>query len=99
MHSISQGNEEMAMTRVDHCVQILRREIMCAGDTTPYLILSTPGQSPTERPDFDTLHYCRSFSKIKSGQMNARFNTALKLGVYLCFMISNHDLRWLSMIQ
>jgi hypothetical protein len=56
--------EDRIMERVDACVQRLRLVLMCAGDTTPYLIMLTPEKAQKESPDFNTLHYCRNFDKI-----------------------------------
>lgn len=58
------GTEADVMRRVDGCVQRLRKVLMCASDATPYLIMRTPDQAQKESPDFNTLHYCRDFSKI-----------------------------------
>lgn len=60
------GSERDVMRRVDGCLQYLRQVIECSGDTTPYLVLSTPTKSLKERPDFNTLHYCRDASQIQS---------------------------------
>ena len=59
-----QGSEDQIMARVDGCVQRLRHVLMCEGDATPYLIMLTPEKKQTESPDFNTLHYCRSFDRI-----------------------------------
>lgn len=58
------GSENAIMERVDACVQRLRQVLLCAGDTTPYLIMLTPEKAQKESPDFNTLHYCRDFDQI-----------------------------------
>ncbi|KAF4625983.1 hypothetical protein G7Y89_g12176 [Cudoniella acicularis] len=59
------GSEREVMQRVDGCLQYLRHVIECVGDTTPYLVLSTPTKALKERPDFNTLHYCRDPAHIQ----------------------------------
>lgn len=62
--SAFQGTEGEIMSRMDGCVQRLRNVLMCEGDTTPYLIMLTPDKKQKESPDFNTLHYCKDFTRI-----------------------------------
>jgi hypothetical protein len=63
------------MGRVDWCVQHLREVLMCSADTTPYLIKMDPRRPDGEGPDFNTLHYCRSYEAVKewAGQISVGF--------------------------
>lgn len=47
----------------DHCVEILRQHIQCAGDVTPIAFYDVSTQI-TPLPDFSTTHKCRNFDSI-----------------------------------
>lgn len=51
---------------VDHCIEELRKTLMCYGDTTPMLVELDPTAPLGERSDFDARHKCRNFEKIRS---------------------------------
>jgi hypothetical protein len=58
------GTPELVRHHVDHCIDALRRFIMCVGDVTPYLIKVNPNRLSGEDPDFETLHKCRKYDKL-----------------------------------
>ncbi|TKX26560.1 hypothetical protein C1H76_1092 [Elsinoe australis] len=51
---------------VDHCIEELRKTLMCYGDTTPMLVEIDPSAPIGERSDFDSRHRCRNYEKIRS---------------------------------
>lgn len=54
---------EAYRTHLDHCIEILRQDIMCRGDATMLTYDWVEGlQNPV--PDFNVLHQCRNFEKI-----------------------------------
>ncbi|KAK8009162.1 Cyclochlorotine biosynthesis protein O [Apiospora marii] len=48
----------------DHCIEVLRLNIMCQGDVTPILIEMDPKAPFGERADFTSYHKCRNFWDI-----------------------------------
>ncbi|KAM7187955.1 protein of unknown function (DUF3328) domain containing protein [Rhypophila sp. PSN 637] len=49
---------------VDHCIEELRKTIMCYGDTTPMLVEILPDAPIGKKSDFDARHRCRNFDKL-----------------------------------
>ncbi|KAK3933544.1 hypothetical protein QBC46DRAFT_275559, partial [Diplogelasinospora grovesii] len=58
------GTPKLVRAHIDHCIEALRRFIMCVGDVTPYLIKVNPNRLSGEDPDFRTLHKCRKYDKL-----------------------------------
>ncbi|KAK2779161.1 hypothetical protein CKAH01_11420 [Colletotrichum kahawae] len=54
----------MLRLHVDHCIETIRLNLMCAGDVTPFLVTLDPQNKLGESPDFETLHRCRKFDKL-----------------------------------
>ncbi|TDZ21043.1 Cyclochlorotine biosynthesis protein O [Colletotrichum orbiculare MAFF 240422] len=54
----------MLRLHVDHCIETIRLNLMCAGDVTPFLVTLDPQNKLGESPDFETLHRCRRFDKL-----------------------------------
>ncbi|OAG45674.1 hypothetical protein AYO21_00310 [Fonsecaea monophora] len=48
---------------VDHCIETLRKTIMCQSDVTPLLIINDPTK-PDGCPDFSAFHRCRKFHRV-----------------------------------
>ncbi|OAA44134.1 hypothetical protein NOR_03862 [Metarhizium rileyi] len=57
------GMEKVDRAHIDHCIEMLRIAIMCAGDVTP-ITLYIPEWQDDPTPDFSTMHTCRDFNKI-----------------------------------
>ena len=49
----------------DHCIEELRKTIMCYGDTTPMLVEILPDAPIGKKSDFDARHKCRKFDKLQ----------------------------------
>jgi hypothetical protein len=50
---------------VDHCIEELRKTLMCYGDTTPFLTIVDPNAPIGAKADFDARHKCRDYEKIR----------------------------------
>jgi hypothetical protein len=48
----------------DSCIQLLRHQILCAGDTTPFLELIMPWKNAGSAPDLRTMHKCRRYDTL-----------------------------------
>ncbi|KAL2061367.1 hypothetical protein VTL71DRAFT_7640 [Oculimacula yallundae] len=57
-------NPALLRMHLDHCLEVLRLNIMCTSDTTPILIELDPKAPFGERADFRTNHKCRNFWAI-----------------------------------
>jgi len=51
---------------VDHCIETLRKTLMCHGDVTPFLAIEDPKSPIGHKADFNMHQKCRDFGKIKS---------------------------------
>jgi hypothetical protein len=51
---------------VDHCLETLRKVLMCHGDVTPVLIKNDPKSVNGQRADFSSRHKCRNFDRISN---------------------------------
>lgn len=60
LHSTAVGQR----MHVDHCIEELRKTIMCYGDTTPMLVEILPDAPIGMKSDFDARHRCRKFDKL-----------------------------------
>jgi hypothetical protein len=50
---------------VDHCIETLRKTLMCHGDVTPLLAIEDPKSPVGHKVDFNIHQKCRDFGKIK----------------------------------
>ena len=50
----------------DHCIEELRKTLMCYGDTTPFLTWLDESAPIGERADFDARHKCRDFESLRA---------------------------------
>ncbi|SRR6266536_955911 len=44
------------LMQLDHCIEILRINLMCVSDVTPLLFIDDPGAFGGTSPDFNTMH-------------------------------------------
>jgi len=65
----------------DQCIELLRNQLMCSGDITPFLELRVPTFSGS-RPDLRTKHKCRNYNDLKDwarknsqGQFHDKWDT------------------------
>ncbi|KAH9947885.1 hypothetical protein B0H21DRAFT_691211 [Amylocystis lapponica] len=58
-----QDSPETFRTHLDHCIEILRQNLMCRGDTGLVTFEWVAGRT-RPYPDFNTVHRCRNSDKI-----------------------------------
>ncbi|EED83399.1 predicted protein [Postia placenta Mad-698-R] len=62
-YSHGEEDPELYRNHIDHCIEMLRQQIMCTGDTGLVTFHWVEGHvSPW--PDFNTWHQCRDYEKI-----------------------------------
>ncbi|GIC90536.1 oxidase ustYa family protein [Aspergillus udagawae] len=59
------GDPKLTRMHLDHCIEVLRANIMCTSDVTPILIELDPKAPFGERADFRSNHKCRNFWDIR----------------------------------
>ncbi|RAL00024.1 oxidase ustYa family protein [Aspergillus ibericus CBS 121593] len=59
--------KEVRRNHLDHCIEVLRLDMMCQADVTPYFVMEpAPGDtSDALRIDFSVFKKCRDWGKIK----------------------------------
>ncbi|KAI0395030.1 hypothetical protein F5Y17DRAFT_457425 [Xylariaceae sp. FL0594] len=57
---------------VDHCIETLRKSIMCSADVTPVVYINDPSRPAGRRADFNLPRKCRNYSKIQEWAMEHR---------------------------
>ncbi|KAH0429205.1 hypothetical protein CcaCcLH18_08557 [Colletotrichum camelliae] len=74
--------DENIFTHYDHCIDMLRMNLMCYGDVTPALFVD-PLSNPLRRdalPNWSSMHTCRDFDAIlewnKNGPRSVRWRDA-----------------------
>lgn len=55
---------EIVRTHIDHCIETLRRSLMCTGDATPMPIQADPDAPTGASAKFSTHHKCRRWAKL-----------------------------------
>ncbi|KAK7965737.1 Cyclochlorotine biosynthesis protein O [Apiospora aurea] len=65
---ILRATKEVRRNHLDHCIEVVRLDMMCQADVTPYFVMeAAPGHaSDALRIDFSVFKKCRDFGKIKS---------------------------------
>ena len=56
-----------SLISLDHCIEVIRLDMMCQADVTPYFVIdAAPGHTPEAlRIDFSVFKKCRDFGRIK----------------------------------
>lgn len=49
----------------DHCIETIRKTLMCHGDVTPVLAIEDPDSPLGRRADFNIHQKCRDFEKLQ----------------------------------
>ncbi|EXV00379.1 DUF3328 domain protein [Metarhizium robertsii] len=63
--SILRDPEALRRTHLDHCIELIRMDMMCQADVTPYLVLDRPDDSTGAlNIDFSVFKRCRDFGKV-----------------------------------
>jgi hypothetical protein len=58
------STEQQLTTNKDHCIEILRMNLMCLSDVNVFTFHDTPGRKGAW-PDYESHHVCRNFDQIK----------------------------------
>ncbi|KAK8067393.1 hypothetical protein PG997_014140 [Apiospora hydei] len=69
---ILRATKEVRRNHLDHCIEVVRLDMMCQADVTPYFVMeAAPGHaSDALRIDFSVFKKCRDFGKIKDWMKN-----------------------------
>jgi hypothetical protein len=59
------GPDYLARMHVDHCLEMLRMDMMCNVDTAPYFIIEDPTKALGYRAEFSSHHKCKNFGKVQ----------------------------------
>ncbi|KAJ4291137.1 hypothetical protein N0V90_010335 [Kalmusia sp. IMI 367209] len=67
-HTEAKFGGGIAASGWDHCIELMRQDLVCQADVTPYFILDAPPGRPADdlKVDFSIRKKCRDFEKIKS---------------------------------
>lgn len=57
--------DELVRGHVDHCVETIRKYIMCSADVTPVVFEKDDSNGVGFRSDFNMRRKCRNFAKIQ----------------------------------
>ncbi|KAB8230025.1 hypothetical protein ETB97_006249 [Aspergillus alliaceus] len=57
--------DKLKTMHLDHCIELLRINLMCVADVTPLLFVEDPNAFQGKTPDFNTMHKCRNFWEIR----------------------------------
>ncbi|SMR51932.1 unnamed protein product [Zymoseptoria tritici ST99CH_3D1] len=57
--------EEIVRGHVDHCIETLRKQLMCTSDVTPVLFVKDDSRPSGMKSDFNVKRKCRDFGKIQ----------------------------------
>ncbi|KAI1157422.1 hypothetical protein F5B18DRAFT_645142 [Nemania serpens] len=68
--NVTDPQSDMDRKHVDHCIEALRLQLMCAADVTPVLVQPDPDLGV--KADFDVHHRCRNWDLITNWQYNNR---------------------------
>ncbi|KAI0506331.1 hypothetical protein F5B22DRAFT_456338 [Xylaria bambusicola] len=66
--NVTNPQSDMDRKHVDHCIEALRLQLMCAADVTPVLLRPDPDLGV--KADFDVHHRCRDWDLITNWQDN-----------------------------
>ncbi|KAF2439302.1 hypothetical protein P171DRAFT_370123, partial [Karstenula rhodostoma CBS 690.94] len=58
-------SDNLIRTHLDHCIDVLRQDMMCHVDVTPYFIVYDETAPVGETFDFSPHQKCRNFDKIR----------------------------------
>ncbi|TDZ54060.1 Cyclochlorotine biosynthesis protein O [Colletotrichum trifolii] len=56
---------ELVRGHIDHCIETIRKSLMCTADVTPVLFEKDPSRPSGSKSDFNLWRKCRNFEKIQ----------------------------------
>lgn len=66
------ASDELVRGHVDHCIETVRRAIMCTSDVTPMVFNRDSSRASGGKSDFNIKRKCRNFSKIQDWAIKNR---------------------------
>lgn len=57
--------EEVVRGHIDHCIETIRKAIMCTADVTPVVFLKDESRKGGSKSDFNIRKKCKDFERIK----------------------------------
>ncbi|KXT07740.1 hypothetical protein AC579_4701 [Pseudocercospora musae] len=63
---------EIVRGHIDHCVETLRKQLMCTSDLTPLVFLKDASRPTGMKPDFNIQRKCRDYQQIQQWALQNR---------------------------
>ncbi|KAF7186778.1 Cyclochlorotine biosynthesis protein O, partial [Pseudocercospora fuligena] len=63
---------EIVRGHIDHCIETLRKQLMCTSDLTPLIFLKDASRSTGMKPDFNIQRKCRDYQQIQQWTLQNR---------------------------
>lgn len=57
--------EELVRGHIDHCIETIRKSLMCTADVTPVVFEKVPSRPSGSKSDFNLWRKCRNFDRIQ----------------------------------
>ncbi|KAF4887132.1 Cyclochlorotine biosynthesis protein O [Colletotrichum fructicola] len=57
--------EELVRGHIDHCIETIRKSLMCTADVTPVVFEKDPSRASGSKSDFNLWRKCRDFDRIQ----------------------------------
>ena len=57
--------QEVVRGHIDHCIETIRKAIMCTADVTPVVFLKDETRKGGSKSDFNIVKKCRDFERIR----------------------------------
>ncbi|KAF2218102.1 hypothetical protein CERZMDRAFT_108644 [Cercospora zeae-maydis SCOH1-5] len=57
--------EEIVRGHVDHCIETIRKQLMCTSDVTPVVFVKDASRATGLKPDFNLRRKCRDYEQIR----------------------------------
>ncbi|KAJ9143375.1 Tat pathway signal sequence [Pleurostoma richardsiae] len=63
---------ELVRGHVDHCIETIRKSLMCTSDVTPVVFIKDPSRASGGKSDFNLRRKCRNFQRIQEWAIENR---------------------------
>ncbi|EME81790.1 uncharacterized protein MYCFIDRAFT_215482 [Pseudocercospora fijiensis CIRAD86] len=64
--------EEIVRGHIDHCIETLRKQLMCTSDVTPMIFIKDASRPTGMKPDFNLQRKCRNYHQIQQWALRNR---------------------------
>lgn len=61
--------DDIVRGHIDHCIETIRKAIMCTSDVTPMLFIKDPKRPEGKKSDFNIRRKCRNYQKVQEWAM------------------------------